>query len=1128
MEKKRLCLSLGGHRKRKILLVMKLCISLLLCFTLGLSASTLAQQKRVNLDLKQVPIKVLFDEIQKQTNLSFVFNTEQTAKLGEVSVRAIDETVENVLRKVLMNTGMLFEFDGTLIIVRPDEPQKKEVTKINVTGTVKDENGEFLPGVTILLKGSQLGTVTDVDGKFNFELPKQDSLVLVFSFIGYKQQEIKVNSENLQPLSIVLKEEVTEVGEVVVTGYFERRKDSYTGAATTFSGEELKQISTGNVLTTLSTLDPSFKLVENLDMGSNPNYVPEFTIHGGGNLQSDYENSPNMPTFIMDGFEVSSEKVFDMDPHRIASITILKDAAATAIYGSRAANGVVVIETKAPQMGKLRVSYNFSGDFEIADLSDYNLMNAEEKLEYERLAGLYSHSNVQLGDELMDRYNEILALIQSGIDTDWIAKPVKNVGFSHKHSLLVEGGDDKLRYGLTLTYQNKDGVMKGSGRDNLGIDVQLQYRYKTLKFMNDLSFNRVTTSNSPYGDFSEYTYMNPYYYPYADNGNPQKVLYTYENGEEVWNPLYNASLGTKDEQAYDDFLNNFSLEWNVLSGLKLKGNISLNRKTVTSDKFLPGEHTSFQNSSLNGSYTKTIEEYFTYDANVTLSYTRSFGKHQLNGVGVWNVKETRSDMFETVAYNFPNSNMDHIGMGIEYGKGDQPDGNYEVSRLMGFVANFNYGYDNRYLVDASIRSDGSSLFGSDKRWGTFGSIGLAWNLHNESWMKNLGWFDQLKLRGSWGTTGGQNFYPYQAMMMFSYKDELLSSREDSEDENNSQTYDGYIGALLKAFGNTNLKWQKTEKRSIGLDFTLRNSRISGYLNFYKDISKSVLTDVLVAPSLGFTSYKDNLGEVENKGIELNVRATLIQRPANGLRWDVFLNVVKNKNRLMKLNDALAAWNKTQDDEITDEDNKEASRPVVRYQEGESINTIWANESLGIDPVTGDEVFLDLNGRRVDSWSASNYKPMGCEDPKFEGNFGTMLNYKGFQLSAYFKYSYGGDIYNQTLVDKVENVDPLKNADRRVLYDRWQKVGDVAKFKAIDNTTTTYPTSRFIEEQNYITLSSLNLSYEFNPEVLKFLHVERLKLSLIGNDIFRVSTVKMERGITYPYARTFSLSAQLTF
>lgn len=230
MEKKRLCLSLGGHRKRKILLVMKLCISLLLCFTLGLSASTLAQQKRVNLDLKQVPIKVLFDEIQKQTNLSFVFNTEQTAKLGEVSVRAIDETVENVLRKVLMNTGMLFEFDGTLIIVRPDEPQKKEVTKINVTGTVKDENGEFLPGVTILLKGSQLGTVTDVDGKFNFELPKQDSLVLVFSFIGYKQQEIKVNSENLQPLSIVLKEEVTEVGEVVVTGYFERRKDSYTGA----------------------------------------------------------------------------------------------------------------------------------------------------------------------------------------------------------------------------------------------------------------------------------------------------------------------------------------------------------------------------------------------------------------------------------------------------------------------------------------------------------------------------------------------------------------------------------------------------------------------------------------------------------------------------------------------------------------------------------------------------------------------------------------------------------------------------------------------------------------------------------------------------------------------------------
>lgn len=327
---------------------------------------------------------------------------------------------------------------------------------------------------------------------------------------------------------------------------------------------------------------------------------------------------------------MSSEKIFDLDPNRVASITILKDAAATAIYGSRAANGVVVVETKAPVMGKMRVSYNFSGDFEIADLSDYNLMNAAEKVEYERLAGLYSHPNIQIGDDYMDGYNERLALVKRGIDTDWIAKPVKDVGFSHKHSLFLEGGDTKLRYGLTVNYQNKNGVMRGSGRDNLGVGVQLQYRYKTLKFMNDLTYSHMKMTDSPYGDFSEYTWLNPYYYPYDENGNVKQVLYTFADESQALNPMYNATLGTKSEKAYDDFINNFSLEWDIVEGLKLKSKISLNKKNMTSDNFKPSEHTDFYKEEVyKGSYTKTVSDYFSYDASVTLAFTKRLDKHQL-------------------------------------------------------------------------------------------------------------------------------------------------------------------------------------------------------------------------------------------------------------------------------------------------------------------------------------------------------------------------------------------------------------------------------------------------------------------------------------------------------------------
>ena len=1124
---------------QKMLLRMRLTTLLLCCLFVQSFATASAQS--ITLKMRNASLEEVIWELKEKTKLTFLYTDEDVASVKGIDLDVKDLDVDAVLEECLAGTGLDFVKTNDAVIIRKAEPSaaapQQEMRK--VTGKVTDTEGTPLPGVTVVIAGTTLGTATDVDGNYSLECPEVENLTLIFSFVGMESQEIAVGERSI--VNVAMKSDAQEIEEVVVTGYFTRKKDSYTGAATTFTGEKLREISTGNILTSLSVVDPSFKLVENITAGSDPNHIPEFQIHGAGNLESTYENSPNMPTFILDGFEVDAEKIFDLDPNRVESITILKDAAATAIYGSRAANGVVVVETKAPEMGELRVSYTFSGDFNFADLCDYNLMNASEKLESERLAGLYSHYNVGQIEELSEEYNERLKLVASGVNTDWIKKPIHAVGFGHKHSLLLEGGDTRLRYGMDLSYQKVTGVMKESGRQNIGIGIKLQYRYNNLRFMNNLTYNNVKEEDSPYGDFSEYTYMNPYLYPYDENGNVKQVLEIggKTNDEEITsdeditgdpeeeedevvdyelNPLYNATLGTKLESVYQDFTDNFSVEWDIIEGLKLKGAISLNKKMTVRDEFLPSGHNSFYDKDLKGSYTKEVTDYFSYDANVMASYVKNLDKHLLNATFVWNVTQSKTDEFTTVAYNFPNDNMDHIGMGVEYQDGDKPDGNYEISRLMGVVGNFNYSYDNRYLADFSVRSDGSSVYGSSKRWGTFGSVGLAWNMHNEKWLADNNYVNELKIRGSWGTTGGQNFYPFQAMMMYSYKDDAI----------NGLSYDNYLGALLMAFGNPDLKWQRTEKLNVGVDFTLFNSRLTGYFNWYKDVSKSVLIDVLLAPSLGFDSYKDNLGEIENKGVELNLRGTLIKDVKRELQWDVFFNLTHNKNRLMKLNDALAAYNKMQDDEMTDEDNEDNRAPMVRYQEGKSINTIWANESIGIDPNTGEEVFIAQNGDKVNEWSTDNYKPMGCEDPKIEGNFGTMLMYKGFQLNAYFYYSYGGDIYNQTLVDKVENVDPQKNADKRVLYDRWKQPGDVAIFKAIDNTTTTMPTSRFIEQENYIRLSSLNLSYQFTPEQLKRMGIERLKVSLIGNDIFRASTVKMERGTSYPFARNYSLSLQVTF
>ena len=404
---------------------------------------------------------------------------------------------------------------------------------------------------------------------------------------------------------------------------------------------------------------------------------------------------------------------------------------------------------------------------------------------------------------------------------------------------------------------------------------------------------------------------------------------------------------------------------------------------------------------------------------------------------------------------------------------------------------------------------------TEKRWGTFGSVGAGWNLHNEDFIENIGFIQELKLRSSWGTTGGQNFYPFQAIMMYSYNDNLIKDI----------SYDSYKGALLKSYGNENLQWQKTEKLNLGLDFSLWNRTLWGYVNVYRNTSKSLLIDVQLAPSTGFVSYKENLGQIENKGVEANFNIRLFRSQNRDFSWDIFTNLFLNRNKLLKINDALLSYNYRQDNEI--EESKSQS-PMIRYKEGVSINTIWANESVGVDPITGEEVFLDLDGNKVNEWSTKNYKPLGNEDPKIMGNFGTMIYYKGFQFNSYFQFKYGGDIYNQTLVNKIENVNPVYNGDKRILYDRWKEPGDISSYKSITNRSITLPTSRFIEKFNYLTLQSISLSYDINPDFLANYNIENMKFSIIGNDLFRISTVRMERGISYPFSRSVSLTAQISF
>ncbi|BEI55181.1 SusC/RagA family TonB-linked outer membrane protein [Butyricimonas faecihominis] len=1099
-------------------MIMKWCIAFICLFTLNLSANVYSQKNIVSLDLSDVSIEQFVKVVKQQTSLKFMYNSSLIRQAGKISVKVENKELKDVLSMVLGKVNLEYEFFNNVILIRQkgegkSEQQKKKV----VNGTVKDEHGVTLPGVSVLIKGESVGVATDINGKYSITIPEnKKEVVFAFSFVGMVPVEVRYTGQD--SINVVLKEDVEKIDEVVVNGYFTRKKESYTGVSTTFSGNDLRKVSTGNILNTLSMLDPSFTKVVNNEMGSDPNTIPNFEIRGSSSLKADFDGNPNMPTFIMDGFEVSAEKVFDLDPTRVRFITILKDAAATAIYGSRAANGVVVIETEAPKPGKLQLSYNGSMNFEVADLSDYNLMNAEEKLEYEVRAGLYDKEDrPDWTDDTFDAYNQKLKLVKQGNDVDWLAIPVRELGVGHKHSIIAEGGNESFRYALDLSYSNKIGVMKGSKRETYGGGIRLQYNLKKLKFTDYASFDHVKSVNSPYGNFSAYQYYNPYYNPYDENGNVKKMLYEYSyydrgfQTKKMYNELYNAVLPSKDQSTSNRFLNNFAIEYDIIQGLKLKANLSLSVDNGRTDVYKPYENTEFIDKEKKGSYSQGQYEDFSYDVNIILTYFKTFKKHVLNAGFIYNLRETNHDQTDVYALGFPNANMDHISMGAGFKEGDKPGGAYDVTRLVGFVGNLGYTYDERFLLDFSVRSDGSSLYGSNNRWGTFWSLGLGYNLHHEKFMERLTFINLLKIRGSIGTTGGQNFNPYQSMAMYSYNDDRISSI----------SYSGYIGAILKAFGNKNLRWQKVEKQNVGLDFELFDRRLTGSFNVYNDISKDVLIDVTLAPSLGFSSYKENLGEVKNSGVELTLKGTVIRDREREIYWDIMYNLAHNKNKVTKINQALTAFNDKQDAEVK-------NKPVIRYKEGLSQNTIWANESLGIDPATGEEIFLDMNGNKVNEWDAANYKPFGSTDPKIYGTIGTMFTYKKWELNAHLYYKYGGYIYNSTLVDKVENVNPNENGDKRILYDRWNKEGDVAKFKKVSDVSVTNPTSRFIEKENYIQLQSLSIGYDFSCDKLREIGIQRLKLSAIGNDIFTSSTVKMERGTSYPFARTFSLSAQLTF
>ena len=547
-------------------------------------------QTRITAKRQGVTIDEVLKEVREKSGYRFLYRVEEVNRYGKRDIDVKDAEVEDFLGQLLQNTDLTYEVENEVIIIRPEKQRQDSRVNVQVVrGKVTDENNLALPGATVLLKGTSYGVVTDSHGKFTMEVLERDTVTLLVSFVGMETRLVNLKKGQTEIL-VSLKPDIKEMKEVVVTGYGNVRKTSFTGNSVTVTKDELMSVSKSNVIKALQTFDPSFRIQTNNDWGSDPNALPEMYVRGRSGIsgvkeldrdpltKSALKDNPNLPTFIMDGFQISVEQLYDMDPNRIESITILKDAAATALYGSRAANGVVVITTVAPQMGKLNVSYNFTGDVTVPDLSDYNLMNAREKLETEVAAGVFEDlaKDNPLGAE--QQYYAKLASITRGVDTYWLSKPLQT-SFNHKHSLSVDGGSDNFRFGIQLSYNNEDGVMKESFRNRVGAGVYLDYRIGSFQLKNMVTYTNTRPQESPYGAFSDYTGCQPYD-PYKDDkGNYLENLPNWDGkNAKRPNPLYESTLSNFDKSKYEEFVDNLGINWNITTGLLWKTQFSCLRK----------------------------------------------------------------------------------------------------------------------------------------------------------------------------------------------------------------------------------------------------------------------------------------------------------------------------------------------------------------------------------------------------------------------------------------------------------------------------------------------------------------------------------------------------------------------
>lgn len=1098
----------GYSGQRKMLLLMKMIVILLTIACLQVNAAGYAQ--KISLSMKDRPLEEVLKEIKGKTGYKLFYRLDLLHNAKNVSIRIDNGDLPYVLDMIFKDQPFTYQIVNKTIIVKSRlhaDIQEEIAPDLTVSGRVTNEKGVPLPGVSVQVKGTSKGVQTNVNGEYLLS-GIDDKAILIFSYLGYQPQEMPVNGRS--SIAVTLTSSSIGLGDVVVVGYGKQSRKNLISSVNTLKSEELNKGAITDVGQLLQGKVPGL----NISASGDPNAVATVVLRGASTL-----NSSQGPFYVIDG--VPGVDISAIAPDDVASIDVLKDAAATAIYGNRAANGVIMVTTKRGKKGTPQVSY--SGYVGIEKVSNkLDMMNAAELRAF-----------------LTKNGQSFTPADDKNANTDWQTSIQRNQAISHNHNISFSGGGEHGTYSASLNYTKKEGILLNSDLERVVARLSIeQYALNDkVKFGLNVSNSNSNANDIPYRNVV--LLQSALHLPVSPIKNADGSYFENFNTQGYYNPLAmtnNSQMNSK----YNNLVGSFTTQVKLPFGLTYDMNLSYIGFTSTRGEFYNKYFTTNYNSmydnpdpglgyhtpqtfGANGQASRSAYQNTTKILETFLTWNRTFGLHTISAVTGYSWQNNKvGDGFQVTTSNFPVDNIGYTNLalsnpyaisGFQIGFG--ADGVYQENRLISNFARLNYGFNDKYLLQASLRRDGSSVFGANHQWGYFPSVGLAWRLIQENFMKKQSVFTDLKLRASYGITGNASgFNAYTARFI-----------------SGTQGIYYYNGSAIAASGpiqaaNPDLQWEKTSTANIGVDFSILKGKLSGSIDMYNKKTTGMIYSYRVDPILvPAGNIVANGGSMSNKGIELSLNATVIEK--KNFSWNSSINFAHNKNEITSLSNPLFSGG----DSILlgfPEGLGQSSHSLEILKQGKPLGQFFSLIYAGKD-ANGLSQYVGGDGKLTTTpIIGTDYHYIGNSQPKLLMGWSNNFRYKNFDLNIFLRGVFGNKIFNATRADLFR---PNTAQYTNILK-------EAANESVADYNSYLY-SSRFVENGSYLRFDNATLAYNLknvNPSI------KNIRLYVTANNLFVITGYKgvdpevNQGGIApgidynnfYPKTRTFLFGANVSF